>query len=58
MSGFVLHGMHVGMVATVFYLALTRLQPEPLAYVIAHVLKLAGGATGGYVAARRSATAT
>ena len=42
--GFVLHGLLVGVVATTIYLALTRLQPEPWAYVFAHGLKLAGGA--------------
>lgn len=52
-SHFVLHGMLVGAVAALFYLGLTRFQPEPLAYILAHVLKLAGGALGGYVAERR-----
>jgi hypothetical protein len=51
-SRFVLHGLLVGVVATLIYLALTRLQPEPWAYVLAHGLKLAGGATGGWIAAR------
>ena len=50
---FVLHGVLAGVVAMLFYLTLTRFKPEPLAYVIAHLLKLAGGATGGYVAERR-----
>ena len=53
---FVLHGLLVGVVAALFYLALTRFQPEPLAYVIAHVLKLVGGAVGGYVAQQRRVT--
>jgi putative membrane protein (TIGR04086 family) len=52
-SRFVLHGVLVGIVAALFYIALTKLQPEPLAYIVAHVLKLAGGAAGGYVAQRR-----
>jgi hypothetical protein len=52
-SRFVLHGVLVGVVAMLIYLALTRLQPEPFAYVIAHVLKLLGGAGGGLVAGRR-----
>jgi hypothetical protein len=43
----------VGVVAMLIYLALTRLQPEPFAYVIAHLLKLLGGAGGGLVAGRR-----
>jgi len=54
-SRFVLHGVLVGVVAMLIYLALTRLQPEPFAYVIAHVLKLLGGAGGGFVAGRRRA---
>ena len=53
-SRFVLHGVLVGAVAALFYIALTGFQPEPLAYVIAHVLKLAGGAAGGWVAQRRN----
>jgi len=55
-SRFVLHGLLVGVVAALFYLTLTRFQPEPLAYVIAHALKLAGGAVGGYVAQQRRVT--
>ena len=54
-SRFVLHGLFVGVVAALFYIALTRFQPEPLAYVVAHVLKLLGGAAGGWVAQRRNA---
>ena len=52
-SRLVLHGVLIGLVATLFYLGISRFQPEPLAYVIAHALKLIGGATGGYVAERR-----
>lgn len=52
----VLHGLLVGVVAALFYLTLTRFQPEPLAYVIAHALKLVGGAVGGYVAQQRRVT--
>ena len=52
-SRFVLHGVLVGAVAALFYIALTGFQPEPLAYVIAHALKLVGGAVGGRVAQRR-----
>ena len=52
-SRFVLHGLLVGIVAALIYAGLTRLQPEPLAYIIAHALKLAGGAVGGYFAQRR-----
>ena len=52
-SQFVLHGVLVGVVATFIYVALTRGGPEPPAYLIAHALKLLGGAAGGFVAARR-----
>ena len=52
-SRFVLHGILVGVVAALFYISLTRFRPEPLAYIIAHVLKLAGGALGALVAQRR-----
>ena len=52
-SRFVLHGILVGVVATLIYIALTRGGPEPPAYLIAHALKLLGGAAGGLVAARR-----
>ena len=52
-SRFVLHGFLVGVAATLIYVALTRGGPEPLAYLIAHGLKLVGGALGGFVAARR-----
>jgi putative membrane protein (TIGR04086 family) len=52
-SRFVLHGILVGGVATLIYVALTRGRPEPPAYLAAHALKLLGGAAGGLVAARR-----
>jgi putative membrane protein (TIGR04086 family) len=52
-SQFVLHGILVGIVATLIYVALTRGAPESPAYLLAHVLKLLGGAAGGLVAARR-----
>jgi putative membrane protein (TIGR04086 family) len=49
-SYFILHGTLVGVVAALIYLALTRAQSEPFAYIVAHVLKLVGGACGGFVA--------
>ena len=52
-SHFVLHGILVGVVATLIYVALTRAKPEPSAYILAHVLKILGGAAGGFVAARK-----
>jgi hypothetical protein len=42
----------VGVVAALIYVALTRAQPEPFAYLVAHALKLVGGACGGFVAQR------
>src|ERR1700746_4197661 len=51
-SHLILHGTLVGVVAALIYVALTRAQPEPLAYIVAHALKLAGGACGGFVARR------
>ncbi len=52
-SQFVLHGILVGVVATLLYVGLTRGQPEPMAYIFAHILKILGGAAGGFVAAGR-----
>ena len=52
-SHFILHGTLVGVVAALIYVALTRAQPEPFAYILAHALKLAGGACGGFIAQRR-----
>ena len=52
-SRFILHGTLVGVVAALIYIALTRAQPEPVAYIVAHALKLLGGACGGFVAQLR-----
>src|SRR5579871_3303468 len=54
-SRFVVQGALVGVVGTLMYVALTRGQPEPSAYVLAHVLKVAGGALGGRMLGRRPA---
>jgi putative membrane protein (TIGR04086 family) len=51
----VLHGILVGVVATLIYVAISLGRPEPIAYVVAHVLKVFGGAVGGYVALKRGA---
>ena len=51
-SHFILHGVMLGVVAALIYVAFTRAQPEPFAYIVAHALKLAGGACGGIVARR------
>lgn len=37
-SRFVLHGMLVGVVATLLYVGLTLARPEPFAYLVAHVI--------------------
>jgi putative membrane protein (TIGR04086 family) len=52
-SRFILHGTLVGAVAALIYVALTRAHSEPFAYIVAHALKLVGGAFGGFVAQRR-----
>jgi len=39
-------------VATLLYVGLTRGRPEPSVYLVAHVLKILGGA-GGFFAERR-----
>lgn len=54
-SRFVLHGILVGVVATLLYVALTLGRPESLVYLLAHALKILGGAAGGQVAQRRRA---
>ncbi|HEY1239021.1 MAG TPA: TIGR04086 family membrane protein [Bryobacteraceae bacterium] len=48
-----LHGLLVGAAAVVIYVAMSLARPEPLAYIIAHALKLVGGVAGGYVSWRR-----
>ena len=55
-SSFVLHGMLVGVVATLLYVGLTLARPEPFPYLVAHVLKILGGAAGGFLSGRRKAT--
>ena len=51
----VLHGAFVGFAATVIYVGISLGRPEPIAYVIAHALKVLGGAVGGLVALQRRA---
>ena len=57
-SKFVLHGTLIGIVGTLMYIALTRAQPEPWQYWVAHALKVVGGAAGGMVLARRQTAGT
>jgi hypothetical protein len=54
-TNFVWYGVLIGVVGTLMYVALTRAQPEPWQYWVAHALKIIGGAAGGMVLARRSA---
>jgi putative intracellular protease/amidase len=55
-----LNGALVGGVAVAFYIVLFTVtapgQSQPLLYEIAHVLKIFGGLSGGFVAARRRAS--
>jgi hypothetical protein len=55
-SRLVLQGVLIGIAGSIMYVVLTRAQPEPWPYLLAHVLKVAGGAAGGMVLARRSAS--
>jgi hypothetical protein len=50
----VLHGALVGVVAMLIYIGMGLGRPEPIAYFIAHVLKVVGGAAGGFVALKRA----
>jgi hypothetical protein len=52
-SRFVLHGALVGVVAMLLYVGVTRAHPEPFAYLVAHGLKILGGAAGGLFTKRR-----
>ena len=53
----VLHGALVGVAAVLIYVGISLGQPEPIAYVIAHALKVLGGAAGGFVALKRARNA-
>ena len=44
----VVHGALVGVAAILIYLAVSLGRPEPMAYVIAHLLKVLGGAAGDW----------
>jgi putative membrane protein (TIGR04086 family) len=51
----VLHGALVGVLAMLIYIGMSRGRPVPISYAIAHVLKVVGGAAGGFVALKRPA---
>ena len=57
-SNVVLHGMLIGVIGTLIYVAITRAQPEPWQYWAAHALKIVGGAAAGMVLARRQQSTT
>jgi hypothetical protein len=57
-SKLVLHGVLIGVAGTLMYVGITRAGPEPWQYIVANVLKIVGGATGGMVLARRRQTIT
>ena len=46
----VLHGALVGVAAALIFIGMSLAGPEPIAYIVAHVLKVLGGAVGGFVA--------
>ena len=52
----VLHGVLIGTAGSLMYVALTGGAQEPWPYLLAHALKIAGGAAGGLVLAGRPAT--
>jgi hypothetical protein len=54
---FVLHGVLIGILGTLMYVALTRGQSEPWQYVVANALKVVGGAAAGMVLGRRQSAA-
>ena len=55
---YVLHGALVGVVAMVLYIGMTLGRPEPIAYIVAHVLKVLGGIAGGFAASRAATRGT
>ena len=52
----VLHGTLVGIAAVLIYIGISLGRPEPIAYVIAHLLKVLGGCAGGFLAAKHYST--
>jgi len=53
-----MHGALVGIVAMWIYVGLSFGQPERIAYIAAHALKVLGGALGGFVASKRATART
>ena len=52
----VLHGVLIGIAGSLMYVALTGGAQEPWPYLLAHALKIAGGAAGGLVLTGHPAT--
>jgi putative membrane protein (TIGR04086 family) len=52
-SRLVLHGLLVGVIAALAYVAMTWGKPLPMAYLVSHFLKVIGGTLGGVIAQRR-----
>jgi hypothetical protein len=52
-TNFVLHGVLISVVGTLIYIAITRAQPEPWQYWLAHALKVVRGVVAGMVLAQR-----
>lgn len=50
-----LHATLVGLVAMLIYVGISFGRPEPIAYIVAHVLKVLGGVAGGILAMKRGA---
>jgi len=51
----VLHGVLIGIGSILIYVGVTLGGPEPVSYIVAHALKVLGGALGGFVALKRAA---
>ena len=54
---FVVHGTLVGVAAALLYVAISGGQAVPWAYIVAHALKVLGGALGGCFALKRASGA-
>ncbi len=54
---FVVHGTLVGIVSALLYVAISGGQSVPWAYILAHALKVLGGALGGLLAQKRASSA-
>lgn len=52
-SHHVLQGALVGVVGILIFVLITQAEPEPPLYILAHALKMVGGALGGHLAKRK-----